>query len=389
MFQNMKVDIVYYKTNTDFEMEFNLCGCCRMRLLTDKSPDRKTMIHSLARAVSRSQIIIVVGSLFGEMGSISSVAGAIGTKTALVDNKTYGIKSDEEINIISGSTPLVTSDGIFGGCIIESGPQTMILLTENKVVRKNLMFTLIHPYIEEIYANELRERATKASENLPDVPIEDSIVSEDLILESDAEADELTEDELKTDFITDNDGDESEEEPIDDLSTDYITEHEEEDIDPIEDQQIGFLMETDDEEAEPIYSEDTELLSDVTEVEEMVDEDVLISAGMLFETDESEEEQPDIERDDPDILSDEHEEYDFSDMTSFTETTQQDEDYLSEDEEIIPYGPKFSLNIPILILTVVLLITLAILCYCIFFIPSKSDTTAAAFIKETFDILFG
>ena len=52
MFQNVKVDIIYYKTNTDFEMEFNLCGCCRMRLLTDKSPDRKTAVHSLARAVS-------------------------------------------------------------------------------------------------------------------------------------------------------------------------------------------------------------------------------------------------------------------------------------------------------------------------------------------------
>ena len=38
----MKVDVIYYKTNTDFEMEFNLCGCCRMRLLTDKAPDRKT-----------------------------------------------------------------------------------------------------------------------------------------------------------------------------------------------------------------------------------------------------------------------------------------------------------------------------------------------------------
>ena len=30
MFQNLKVDVIYYKTNTDFEMEFNLCGCCRM-----------------------------------------------------------------------------------------------------------------------------------------------------------------------------------------------------------------------------------------------------------------------------------------------------------------------------------------------------------------------
>ncbi|MEE1055109.1 MAG: hypothetical protein U0L36_04660, partial [Acutalibacteraceae bacterium] len=68
MFQIIKVDIIYYQTNTDFEMEFNLCGCCRMRLLTDNAPDKKTLVHSLARAVSRSRVIIIVGNLFGEEG---------------------------------------------------------------------------------------------------------------------------------------------------------------------------------------------------------------------------------------------------------------------------------------------------------------------------------
>ena len=139
MFQNMKTDIIYYKTNTDFEMEFNLCGCCRMRLLTDKTPDRKTMVHSLARAVSRSQIIIIVGSLFGKSGSIAAIAEAIGSKLVVADNKTYGIKSTDEIEILETSTPLVTPDGIFGGCIIESGPQTMILLSENKSIRKTIL----------------------------------------------------------------------------------------------------------------------------------------------------------------------------------------------------------------------------------------------------------
>ena len=66
------------------------------------------------------------------------------------ENKTYGIKSEDEIKIINGSTPLVTPEGYFGGCIIESGPQTIILLTENKAFRKSIMQNLIHPYIEEI-----------------------------------------------------------------------------------------------------------------------------------------------------------------------------------------------------------------------------------------------
>ena len=150
MVQNLKVDIIYHLTPSDFEMEFNLCGCCRMRLLNDKTTDKKTLVKSLARAVSRSRIIMVCGPLFGEDGVIKTVAAAIGSTTALCDNATYGINTDDTIEVINGSTPLVTPDGYFGGCIIESGPQTIILLTENRSFRKKIMQNLIHAYIEDI-----------------------------------------------------------------------------------------------------------------------------------------------------------------------------------------------------------------------------------------------
>ena len=87
MLQNLKVDIVYYRTNTDFELEFNLCGCCRMRLLTDKAPDRKTLVHDLARAVSRSRVIIISGNLFGEDGIMDITARAISKTLTEIDNK--------------------------------------------------------------------------------------------------------------------------------------------------------------------------------------------------------------------------------------------------------------------------------------------------------------
>ncbi len=150
MVQNLKVDIIYHSTPSDFEMEFNLCGCCRMRLLNDKTTDKKSFIKSLARAVSRSRVIMACGPLFGADGLISTVATAIGGNVTPCDNATYGIKGDDVIEIINGSTPLVTPDGYFGGCIIESGPQTIILLTENRGFRKSIMQNLIHPYIEDI-----------------------------------------------------------------------------------------------------------------------------------------------------------------------------------------------------------------------------------------------
>lgn len=387
MFQNMKVDIIYYKTNTDFEMEFNLCGCCRMRLLTDKAPDRKTMVHSLARAVSRSQIIIVVGSLFGDSGSILSVAEAIGSKLTVADTKTYGIKSNDEINIINGSTPLVTPDGIFGGCIIESGPQTMILLSDNKVVRKALMQTLIHPYIEELYAEELRERHNPADNSENDITAADN----ELLLETEEETDELIEKEQNSHFIT-----ETKEEEAAEISTlqdqEYLLENEEYvPVAHIEDQNTDFLLESEhDGETNPIIDADENLLTDIHEVEELPDEDVLVSAGMLFETEEDNnyEEEPLIEPELSDILSSE-EYYELADFEELAKTNPENDEYLSEDSFETQNVRKFSLNLPILILAIILLLTVAILCYCIFFIPSKSDTSSVAFIKETFDILFG
>ncbi len=153
MFENIKVDLIYHKVPTDFEMEFNLCGCCRMRILSDKTSDNKTLIHSLARAVSRSRVIIITGGLFGEDGIINTVSTAVGKKLSVINNAQYGISSNEEISIIENSIPLISGSGYFGGCILESGPQTLILLTENKNIRKNIMQTLIHSYIVELYSN--------------------------------------------------------------------------------------------------------------------------------------------------------------------------------------------------------------------------------------------
>lgn len=164
MVQNIKTDIIYYKTNTDFELEFSICGCCRMRLLTDKVADTKNLIPSMARAVSRSRIILIIGNLFGNDGILSLAAKAISKELAVINNSDFGIEDDSEIKIIDGATPLVSPQGVFGGCIIESGPQTLILLTENKSVRKSIMNTLIHPYITELAAQLYKETAEKKTE---------------------------------------------------------------------------------------------------------------------------------------------------------------------------------------------------------------------------------
>ena len=178
--QNLKVDIIYYQSPSDFEMEFNLGSSCHMRTLSDKTTDKKSFIKALVRGVARSRVIMCCGPLFAEDGLIKIVSKAIGTGTSRCDNKIYGINSDEPIDIISGSTPLVTPDGYFGGCIIESDPQTIILLTENRTFRKSIMKNLIHPYMSEI-SYVFPNATTESVADSPESEAYDTAVSENEI----------------------------------------------------------------------------------------------------------------------------------------------------------------------------------------------------------------
>ena len=177
--------------------------------------NKKEFIKTLARNVARSRVIIACGPLFGNDGLISVVGTAIGSGVALCDNKTYGINDDQPIHIINGSTPLVTPDGYFGGCIIESGPQTLILLTENRAFRKVIMQNLIHPYVEEISYIPAKTSPIATQTPEPEAQFETAVSETEVYLtqpddyakevsELEAEKPLTTQDEHNIEFIMDN-----------------------------------------------------------------------------------------------------------------------------------------------------------------------------------------
>lgn len=345
MFQNIKVDIIYYKTNTDFEMEFNLCGCCRMRLLTDKSPDSKTMVHSLARAVSRSRVIIITGSLFGEDGIIKLAAEAIKSELSPTDLKTYGISSDEEIEIIKGATPLVTPEGYFGGCIIERGPQTMILLSDSKSIRKTIMQTLIHPYIEELCATELKEMANAANTTAPIIAETDE---EEEVIQEEPEVEEVEsqiifepQEVIEDDTSVDNDND------FQILMEDDEYEYEEE----LVTLSNGMVFETEDEVFEPAPKD--------------IDSDLFVESNQMHsrESDKYNTAYVDYDYDDDGIVADE----DFKQSKPFT------------------HRP---LNITLSLITGLILVLIAVLCYCLVYLPAKYGYPASAYINEIINAMF-
>ena len=351
MFQNIKVDIIYYKTPTDFEMEFNLSGCCRMRLLTDKATDRKILVNQLVRAVTRSRIIMIAGTLFGEEGIIETCAKAIGKPLTKLNNSQFGIPDEQHIEIIAESIPLVSTDGIFGGCIIEQGPQTLILLSENKDIRKNIMQNLIHSYVKEVCEGETDDMQDPST--LQEEMQEELSVSEDIP---------------------------AEEETLEEVAENTIEEEASEDTD---------------EEAQDVFNEETQIPEDKEEKEETESD---ISDGDF--QDLNEPQNPPVIVPSPkedEILSDDlvvdtpsfrfrrknKDDFDIKEFENESETYIVNDDY---------YNKKsiFSgLNIPIIILIILLLVVLAMLVYSMFIVPSMEGVPVGEYLKETYTTLFG
>ena len=147
---NLKIDIIYFKTASDFEMEFNLSGCCRMRMFKDKVDTPKGLVNTLARDVSRSKITIIVTELFGENNGVSILSKAVKLPLVALDKSEYGVQATDDIFIPKTAIPLVTKSGIYGGCIIENGPQSIIAVSNIRALRHEIMKTYVHNYVFDV-----------------------------------------------------------------------------------------------------------------------------------------------------------------------------------------------------------------------------------------------
>ncbi len=160
---SIKIAVIYYKTSSDFEFEFNLSGCAGVRLFKEKSDSPKALITSLARDVERSRVIIVVADVNEENNGISAISKAIGLPLVPSNKEEYHIVSEGDCNVFEGATPLVTKNGIFVGFIAESGPQSIIVLTSNRALRHEIMDSYVHKYIFEIAQIEAYNEKYKTS----------------------------------------------------------------------------------------------------------------------------------------------------------------------------------------------------------------------------------
>lgn len=339
MIQNIKVDIVYFMAATDFEFEFNLGSCCHMRLLNDKTKDKKSFVNSLARAVSRSQIILCVGPLFGEDGLIATAAAAINHPLEKADNKAYGIAAEEAVDIIAGSVPLVTPEGYFGGCIIESGKQSIILLSENRTIRKSIMKTLVHPYIEDISVMQSTKQVTvnKADSEIPEEAAP-AVLQEETNSETEPEIEPVIEPVIEPEVETPEEPEAETPQP----ETQIIAEAEPEKVNP----QVNEEPETEEKE------ETHNIFFDFSDNEQAGDKEG-----------KPEEAVKEIEADEEKIMED-----------AFI----QDDDYENQEK------PSKGINISILIISFVLTLAVLALCYFLIYLPMQKGISTVEYFKQIF-----
>ncbi|MBO5090616.1 MAG: hypothetical protein J6C27_06895 [Clostridia bacterium] len=385
MLYNLRSDIIYYKSSSDFELEFNLCGCCRMRLLTDKPSNKKAFVHSLARAVSRSRVILIAGAIFGEENTIQIVSQALGTTTEVVDNNAYNIASDDEIEIIKGSIPLVSSDGSFGGCIIESGPQTMILLTDNKTLRKNIMSTLIHPYISELYAAELQANTESKVEPKTEIPVnmsEEATETEPtpIVTEVPVTQDDITEDSLIIDTT-------SQTIPTEEVISEELIIEE-----PIVEEDLQVSEPTVD--ISSLYTEINETAAEETKVPA----DLFESPIIMETTNEENEEENTFKEQYQNVFNNLYLERDKEETPpNIPSNDIRDNGYqmLYDNGDIIngfeddTDSRPSRLNIATIIITVILLLSIIVLCVCIFSASSNEGVAPTEYIRSVWQAVFG
>lgn len=149
---DVRIEIIYFKQDSDIKLEFGLSSEYPIRLLSSKVSDEISFLKRLKTASLRSPIIITVGGFSKKDVYLPEiVAKATNLEMTETDFGKYKTENNGKILLPKGAVPIIYSDGTFNGCVIESGPQSIIMLPEDETNRMKLIKELIVPYISEHY----------------------------------------------------------------------------------------------------------------------------------------------------------------------------------------------------------------------------------------------
>ena len=156
----IKIEFVYFRENNDPRLEFGIHGDYPMRILSSNCDDYKQYLNVLKKAVSRNNIIIVVGG-FADAGAIADITGrAVGRRTVKYDYQKLGFGNviNAPQKLPENCLPIIDNCGVFSGALLESGPQAIILINENSPDKVYVMKELIAPFIFEFYNSLINKK---------------------------------------------------------------------------------------------------------------------------------------------------------------------------------------------------------------------------------------
>ncbi|MEG1886847.1 MAG: hypothetical protein RR177_01870, partial [Oscillospiraceae bacterium] len=164
MGNNIKLEIIYFRESADIKLEFGLRGEYPLRLLSSRADTIESFLSALKRASLRSSVIITVGGFSKEPSIPEIVSHSVGLDFEPFDFKKYHVDPlNSPTKAPKNAIPLISSSENFAGFVIESGPQSIIMLTEDNRTRLSVLFSLIVPYITDHYKfiNNIEESAEK------------------------------------------------------------------------------------------------------------------------------------------------------------------------------------------------------------------------------------
>ena len=180
MLPDLTLEAIYFNTSTDFKMEFKLCSICNVRFLSTTTKDNKAFLLALQKSVSRSKVIVTIGGFNKENYLPKIVANSIGNELINIsESKVMNV--DEDIQIPSGAVPLFNTENHFCGLVIEKGTQSIIMLTEDKELRQQVLDSLVLPYIKLIANKTPAPFVNSVKEEYNDLP--NTTEQEPLVLE--------------------------------------------------------------------------------------------------------------------------------------------------------------------------------------------------------------
>ncbi len=333
MVQNLKVDVIYYNTPSDFEFEFNLGGCCPSRILNSRTSSPAEMLTSLSKAVSRSRIILIIGKVNEDDGLMALVSKAIGIPLTNIDSSEFSVVYPENPVVIKNALPLISNDGILSGCIVESGPQAIIMLPDSKSLRKEICENLVFPYVTALSKTPETDNVIKAEE---DEVANETEPTEEVLEEEVVEA---TEEETTEEIAEEEPGEVSDEEPSED----------------------------------EVYDENT---IEVTETTDENDDEVIFISG--------EEAQSDLEK-----AAEEASVIDENYIFTANSAKYEDKSYVSDEEEEEKVPRKKArlsgISIAIIVVLGLLLVVAAALLYIFFYQSASNSIPVLEYAKEIFN----